>query len=71
MTTGLPTVVADTNVLVNLATAVVDDSKTAPSGADPLRTLVGAYDVHVPERVVGELYETRTGGTCSRTRRHS
>jgi len=50
-----PTVVVDTNVLLNLATPVVDGRSMAPSGADPLKTVLSAYDVHVPASVVGEL----------------
>ena len=52
--------VVDTNVLLNLASPVVDGSSAAPTGADPLKALLVAYDVHVPARVVGEL-STATG----------
>ena len=47
--------VVDTNVLLNLATPVVDGRPHAPSGADPLKALLSAYDVHVPTSVLGEL----------------
>jgi rRNA-processing protein FCF1 len=47
--------VVDTNVLLNLATPVVDSRPRAPSGADPLRAFLTAYDVHVPTSVLGEL----------------
>lgn len=47
--------VVDTNVLLNLATPVVDSRPHAPSGADPLKALLTAYDVHVPTSVLGEL----------------
>lgn len=47
--------VVDTNVLLNLATPVVDGRPHAPSGADPLKGLLTAYDVHIPTSVVGEL----------------
>jgi len=53
--------VVDTNVLLNLATPVVDSRSEAPSGADPLKTLLTAYDVHVPASVLGELTNA-TGG---------
>lgn len=49
------TVVVDTNVLLNLALPVVDSRDVAPSGEDPLRTLLRVYDVHVPSRVLGEI----------------
>jgi len=39
--------VVDTNVLLNLALPVVDSRPKAPSGADPLKALLAAYDVHV------------------------
>jgi len=41
--------------LLNLALPVVDSRPKAPSGADPLKALLAAYDVHVPESVLGEL----------------
>ena len=47
--------IVDTNVLVNLATPVVDGRPRAPSGADPLKALLTAYDIHVPTSVLGEL----------------
>ena len=47
--------IVDTNVLLNLATPVVDGRPRAPSGADPLKALLTAYDVHVPTSVLGEL----------------
>lgn len=50
-----PTVVADTNVLLNLALPVVDSRDVAPSGGDPLRTFLTVYDVHVPSSVLGEI----------------
>ena len=53
-----PTAVVDTNVLLNLATPVVDGRPRAPSGADPLKTVLSAYDVHVPASVCGELATT-------------
>lgn len=57
----MTTAVLDTNTLLHLALAVVDDSNRAPSGEDPLRTVVGAYDVWVPSRVETELYEVMYG----------
>jgi rRNA-processing protein FCF1 len=53
--------VVDTNVLLNLATPVVDGRETAPSGADPLKTLLSVYDVHIPSSVLGEISDV-TGG---------
>jgi hypothetical protein len=47
--------VVDTNVLLNLATPVVDSRTQAPSGGDPLKALLTAYDVHVPASVLGEV----------------
>ena len=47
--------VVDTNVLLNLATPVVDGRPHAPSDADPLKTLLTACDVHVPTSVLAEL----------------
>jgi hypothetical protein len=47
--------VVDTNVLLNLATPVVDGRPQTPSGVDPLKALLTAYDVHVPTSVLGEL----------------
>lgn len=49
--------VVDTNVLLNLATPVVDGRPQAPSGADPLKALLTAYDVHTPASVLGEVTE--------------
>ncbi|AWB27989.1 hypothetical protein [Halococcoides cellulosivorans] len=61
--TGLtePTIVVDTNVLLNLATPVVDASDRAASGDDPLKTVLSAYDVHVPDVVLGEVTDASTG----------
>lgn len=50
-----PTVVLDTNVLLNLATPVVDSRQKAPTGDDPLKAVLTAYDMHVPSRVLGEV----------------
>ncbi|MFB6128194.1 MAG: hypothetical protein ABEJ47_00385 [Halorhabdus sp.] len=47
--------VLDTNVLLNLATPVVDGRERVPSGADPLKAVLAAYDVHVPASVLGEV----------------
>jgi hypothetical protein len=47
--------VVDTNVLLNLATPVVDGRPQAPSGGDPLKALLTAYDVHTPASVLGEV----------------
>ena len=55
-----PISVVDTNVLLNLATPVVDGRPAAPSGADPLKALLSSYDIHVPASVMGEL-STATG----------
>ncbi len=52
-----PVVVVDTNVLLNLATPVVDGRAHAPSGEDPFRTVLAGYDVHVPSSVLGEVSE--------------
>ncbi|MFC5973438.1 hypothetical protein ACFPYI_19080 [Halomarina salina] len=49
--------VVDANVLLNLATPVVDSRPTAPTGADPLKALLVSYDVHTPTSVLGELSE--------------
>jgi hypothetical protein len=54
--------VVDTNVLLNLALPVVDSRPNAPSGADPLKTLLVAYDVHIPERILGELTDATGSG---------
>ena len=47
--------VVDTNVLLNLATPVVDGRPQAPSGADPLKALLTVYDIHIPASVLGEV----------------
>lgn len=49
------TVVVDTNVLVNLATPLVDGRELAPSGEDPLIAVLSTCDVHVPSSVLGEV----------------
>lgn len=54
--------VADTNVLLNLATPVVDSRPQAPSGADPLKALLTAYDVHTPASVLGEITDATGSG---------
>lgn len=56
-----PVAVLDTNVLLNLATAVVDGRERAPSGGDPLLAVLTAYDVHVPDTVLWEVSDA-TGG---------
>jgi len=55
------TVVVDTNVLLNLATAVVDGRERAPSGEDPLLAVLSTYDVHVPASVLGEVSTAASG----------
>lgn len=57
-----PVAVVDTNVLLNLATPVVDGRERAPSGGDPLRTVLTAYDVHAPDAVIGEVADATGGG---------
>jgi hypothetical protein len=47
--------VVDTNVLLNLATPVVDRRPKAPSGCDPLKSLLTAYEIHIPASVLGEV----------------
>lgn len=47
--------VVDTNVLLNLATPVVDGRARAPSSEDPLKALLSSYDVHTPTSVLGEI----------------
>ncbi len=47
--------VVDANVLLNLATPVVDDRPKAPTGEDPFKILLVSYDVHVPDSVLGEV----------------
>jgi len=54
-------IVVDTNVLLNLATPVVDSRPRAPTGGDPLLTVLSVYDVHVPRAVVGEITEAASG----------
>jgi len=54
MGTG-PPIVVDTNVLLNLATPVVDGRAVAPTGDDPVRAVLSTYDVHVPAAVLGEV----------------
>lgn len=54
--------VADTNVLLNLATPVVDGRPQAPSGGDPLKALLIGYDIHVPASVLGELTDATGSG---------
>jgi hypothetical protein len=54
---GGAVVVVDTNVLLNLATPVVDGRSVAPTGGDPLKAVLTAYDVHVPSSVLGEVTE--------------
>jgi hypothetical protein len=54
--------VVDTNVLLNLALPVVDGRPNAPSGADPLKTLLVAYDIHVPDSILGELTDATGSG---------
>lgn len=49
----------DTNVLLNLATPVVDGRSRAPTGEDPLKTVLTGYDVHVPSSVLGEVSEAQ------------
>lgn len=49
--------VVDMNVLLNLDTPVVDGRPQAPSGADPLKALLAAYDIHIPASVLGEVTE--------------
>lgn len=61
MSDGATTVV-DTNVLLNLATPVVDGRPKAPSGEDPFRAFVSTYDVHVPAYVLGEVSDARGSG---------
>lgn len=56
--------VVDTNVLLNLATPVVDGRTQAPSGGDPLKALLTAYDVQTPASVLGEI--TDATGTDDR-----
>ena len=53
--------VVDTNVLLNLATPVVDGRPKAPSGGDPLKSLLAAYDIHIPASVLGEVTDATKG----------
>lgn len=59
---GQPVVVVDTNVLLNLATPVVDERPFAPSGEDPLKAVLTAYDVHIPDSVLGEVADATGSG---------
>lgn len=52
-------IVVDTNVLLNLATPVVDGRERAPTGGDPLKAVLSVYDVHVPSTVTGEIADAR------------
>lgn len=54
-------IAVDTNVLLNMATPVVDGREIAPSGEDQLLTVLSTYDVHVPESVVGEVADAANG----------
>ena len=54
-------IVVDTNVLLNLALPVVDGRDHAPTGEDPLKTLLSTYDVHVPDSVLGEVSDATRG----------
>lgn len=54
--------VVDANVLLNLATPVVDGRDHAPSGADPLKAVLESYDVHTPASVVGGVTEVTGSG---------
>lgn len=56
------TTVVDANVLLNLATPVVDGRSKAPSGEDPYRTFLSVYDVHAPEYVLGEVSDAMGSG---------
>lgn len=58
---GRATIVVDTNVLLNLATPVVDGRAMAPSGEDPLLAVLSTYDVHVPTSVLGEVSTAANG----------
>lgn len=58
---GRPVAVLDTNVLLNLATPVVDGRDRAPTGDDPLKAVLSTYDVRVPARVVGEVTAASDG----------
>jgi rRNA-processing protein FCF1 len=54
---GEPVIVVDTNVLLNLATPVVDGRSNAPTGEDPLKAVLTVYDVHILSSVLGEVSE--------------
>ncbi len=58
---GSPSIVVDTNVLLNLATPVVDSRQKAPSGEDPLKVLLTVYDVHIPDVIFSELSQIKGG----------
>lgn len=58
---GQSTIVVDTNVLLNLATPVVDGRASAPTGEDPLLAVLSTYDVHVPASVIGEVSAAMNG----------
>lgn len=55
-------IVVDTNVLLNLATPVVDGRSKAPTGGDQLMAVLTSYDVHIPARVLGEVSEAIGSG---------
>ncbi len=59
MTGASPEAVVDTNVLLNLATPVVDGLSRAPTGEDPLKALLTACDVHVPSSALAEVAESQ------------
>jgi hypothetical protein len=50
-------IVVDTNVLLNLATPVVDGRSKSATGGDPLMAVLTSYDVHIPDSVLGEVSE--------------
>jgi hypothetical protein len=50
-----PVCVVDANVLLNLATPVVDGRERAPTGADPLKAVLSSYDVRTTTGVLGEV----------------
>ncbi|MCU4740558.1 hypothetical protein OB955_08580 [Halobacteria archaeon AArc-m2/3/4] len=57
-----PVAVVDANVLLNLATPVVDDRPDSPSGADPLKSVLTVYDVYAPNTVLGEIGDATGSG---------
>lgn len=59
---GRPAVVVDTNVLLNLMTPVVDGRSIAPTGGDPFKAVLTAYDVHVPATVIGAVSDATGSG---------